>query len=249
MIDEEDGNGHAKLPVLAVEKESEGTRQPAAGEGEEAHDPLLADSASRRIAFAGPGRAGAIRAGARGGAVCYEGRTPDAAVVWRVLREQEEAKVTNRRWKVITAGAALAALLVGGPIGTAWAGKKPTVSATIDGKHVRWRGRLVILTYGLDSGLNVIATKVRARKTIGVGCGVLLAGQQLPVTLDNCSGLYQTGGINAAEWFTPNTMQVTITAFDGVTIQGSFSGALAALPGHGTGTINVQGTFGGKLKQ
>lgn len=152
-------------------------------------------------------------------------------------------------------GVVLTALVVGLPM-VSEAKKKPSakrvVTATVNGKKVTWRGRLLSFNYGAG-GLIIVGTKVRATKTIGVGCPILLSAYTYPVTFDtNCSGQYQEHA-GKRYWFntghgppTEPSFQVTFDSFDGTVVAGHFSGTLPPLIG-ATMPVTVEGTFQGPL--
>src|SRR5689334_21922367 len=101
-------------------------------------------------------------------------------------------KTTRRFAARALAALGLIALFLAMPPTTLAKRQKRTVSATVGGKHVGWKGRFVIIHETAWSGLTVIATKAFATKTIGVGCGILLAGQTFPLETNACSLNYQT---------------------------------------------------------
>jgi len=155
--------------------------------------------------------------------------------------------VTNRGGRRIVAGLALAILVAGLPVKAAARGR---IVASINGVNTRWRGRLVIFTYSA-SGLIAVATKPYARKTIGLGCPVLLDGQTFPMTLTDCNALYSKGiGARSKQWIAPSGFQVTFDSFDGTVVEGSFSGSIPAASFHGDGTtLAVRGTFRAPIRR
>lgn len=157
-----------------------------------------------------------------------------------------------RMWKNVAAGVVLATVVASLPSASEAkkAGKRRTVSATIEGKHVKWGGRLLSFTQN-DSGFSIIGTKAGATKTIGVGCPVILSAQTYPVTVDTyCSGQYAEHG-GKRYWFntggpTSAPFQVTFDAFDGTVVEGRFSGSLTPVVG-ATSAVTVEGSFRGAL--
>lgn len=138
---------------------------------------------------------------------------------------------------------ALAGLLVGLPAATPAAAKKRTISATVNGKHYRWSGRLVQVTYG-PSGLIAVATKIGGTKTIGFGCAIDFAFFPAPTTRTDCNANFLTRrGTHLSAWLAPNGVRVAFDTFDGKTVRGNFSGTLAPAPGNGSGPRTVEGTF------
>ena len=157
----------------------------------------------------------------------------------------------SRKWKYVLAAFAFATLTAGAPVASQAKGKKRVVTATVNGKHVKWSGRLLSFNYG-ESGLIIIGTTPGAKKTVGIGCPVLLDMQTYPVTFDsNCSGQYAENR-QKRYWFNTGVtsiqgpFQVTFDSFDGTVIQGSFSGTLPALIG-ATSPVTIDGTFSGPL--
>ena len=160
-------------------------------------------------------------------------------------------QVTNLRRTWISLGLVLVAL--GGCFQTATAlaaKKRPvrTVTATVNGKHIRWRGRLVLFNYDTAIGLRVIGTKILATKTIGVGCPILFSAYTYPFTMTVCDATFQTRrGRHSSFWTNLNTMQVTFNSFDGTNVTGTFSGTLDPLAGTTEGSLAIEGTFSGPL--
>jgi hypothetical protein len=155
------------------------------------------------------------------------------------------------RCKKRVARVALVAFVLGLP-GLALAKKqKRTVSATIAGKHITWKGRLVLIHDTTEGFFTVIATKNFATKTIGVGCGLLLVAGQT-VTPTGCSLNYMVRkGRHSQSWLNTgldpsNPVQVTVS-FDGTIVQGSFSGSLQPTTFGAGPALGVQGTFRGPL--
>jgi hypothetical protein len=159
---------------------------------------------------------------------------------------------TNRRCKRAVAGAALAILAITLPATTE--AKTPhAVSATVSGKRVKWKGRLVRVTDS-TSGFILVATKLYATKTIGVGCGILLAGQTFPLTMTmGCNMNYAVHKHGGEIWLNTgldpnNPMTVTFASFDGTVVQGTFSGVLTSATLGGS-TLSIQGSFDAALTQ
>ena len=159
----------------------------------------------------------------------------------------------DRCTKRLVAGVALVAFVFGLPGVTLARKPKRIVSATIAGERVKWKGRLVLIHDTTGSGLTVIATKIFATKTIGVGCGILLAGQTFPLTTTACSLSYTMRKHRQFQsWLNPgldpsNPVQVTVESFDGTVVQGTFSGTLEPTTIGAGPTLSVQGTFRGPL--
>jgi len=147
-------------------------------------------------------------------------------------------------------GVAVVAVLLGVPGATLAKRQKRTVSATVAGKRVNWKGRLVIMHDTASAGLTIIATKRGASKTIGIGCGIILTG---PMTTTECSLNYMVRQRRQfVTWFNPgldpmDPVTVTITSFDGTTVQGSFSGTVQPTTPAAGSPLTLQGTFGGPL--
>jgi hypothetical protein len=154
--------------------------------------------------------------------------------------------VMTHRWKYVLAAVALATVMAGLPVASEAKGKG-IVTATVNGKHVRWRGRLLSFTQS-DSGLIIIGTKFRAAKTIGIGCPILLSAYTYPTTFDTyCSGQYAEHG-GKRYWFntglSADPFQVTFDSFDGTVVEGHFSGTLPPLVG-ATSPVTLEGSFRG----
>lgn len=148
----------------------------------------------------------------------------------------------------------LGALLLAAPLaGEAQAGRKPTVSARINGKQLKASGRRAFASYGdlilLISGTN---PKRPAVRTIAFGCApVDLAAVTFPYTCAG-GGTYQevrTRPTSARGWGTVHGLHVTIEEFSGTRIRGTFSGTFESGNQNGTqplppiavenGTFNV----------
>lgn len=161
--------------------------------------------------------------------------------------------MTSRRSFWAVSALVAAALMVGLPgVSEAKGSKKRVVTVTVAGKHVQWAGRYLSFTQG-DSGFIIVGTKVRATKTIGLGCAVLLSAQTYPVTFDTiCSAQYAENS-GKRYWFntggpTSPPLQVTFDSFDGNVVQGHFSATLPALIG-ATDPVTIEGTFRGPLNR
>jgi len=157
--------------------------------------------------------------------------------------------VTNLRWKYVLAVIALTTLTVGVPVASEAKGGKRIVTATVNGKRVKWSGRLLSFTQG-DSGLIIVGTKARASKTIGIGCPILLGASTYPLTLDTyCSGQYAERA-GKRYWFNPGVsgepFSVTVESFDGTVVAGRFSGTLPPLVG-ATTPVTLEGSFRGAV--
>jgi len=164
-------------------------------------------------------------------------------------------KATKRSSISILAGVALVALMVSLPAATEAKVRKRTVSATINGERVSWKGRLVIFDETPGHGFTAVATKIGGTKTIGFGCGVLLEGQPLPLTATMCNATYATRRGNRAEtWLNTgldpgNAFHVTFTSFDGSVVQGTLSGTLLSATVRDGSTLTMQGSFRGPLRR
>jgi hypothetical protein len=161
---------------------------------------------------------------------------------------------TNRHGTYILVAVTLATLGLG-LAGTTEAKTPHIVTATIDGKHVKWKGRLVRLTDSQSGFFILAASKLNGSKTIGVGCGILLAGQTFPLTMTTgCSLNYQARKHGASQiWLNPgldpsNPVTVTFQSFDGTVVQATFSGVLMS-PTLGGSTLSLQGSMDAALTQ
>ena len=157
----------------------------------------------------------------------------------------------GRKERSVVSALVMAMMVVGVPaVCGAKTSKKRVVAATVAGKHVKWSGRYLSFTQN-ESGFIIVGTKVRAAKTIGIGCPVLLSAQTYPVTIDTyCSGQYAEHS-GKRYWFntggpTSPPFQVTFDSFDGTIVEGHFSGTLPPLTG-ATTPVTVDGTFRGAL--
>jgi hypothetical protein len=149
--------------------------------------------------------------------------------------------------------AVLALAMAALPVDTAMAGrKKSKITATVDGTTIKWKGRLVIMSYG-EAGVFIVATKVARRSkvvpTIGFGCAVDLPSLQLPHTMTlGCSANFSEAraGIPLRSWLsTGQTVTVTFATFDGTRLTGSVTGTLEPVIG-ADGPITFDAEFGGK---
>lgn len=161
--------------------------------------------------------------------------------------------MTNRRLACGVSALLATVVMVGLPaVSEAKASKKRVVAATVGSKHVKWGGRYLSFTQN-ESGFIIIGTKVRATKTIGLGCAVSLSAQTYPVTFDTiCSAQYAENS-SKRYWFntggpTSPPLQVTFDSFDGNVVQGHFSATLPALIG-ATDPVTIEGSFRGPLNR
>jgi len=146
----------------------------------------------------------------------------------------------------------VAALLIGGYAPPA-AAKKPKVSATINGKGYKYKGRYVVATTS-DVGTIVIATKPArpgaTLRTVGFGCAYNLQSATFPLVADPqyCTGTLTEqkigGTFSIKSWFATSGIAVTFETFDGTWATGTFSGTLDPLTGSGAdGPATYVGTF------
>jgi hypothetical protein len=147
--------------------------------------------------------------------------------------------------------AALAIALLGGPlVDEAAAGKKPRLSARINGHAVRAGGRRLDAVYVGMTVLTISGStrNVRFNRAVAFACVAFgLAPTTSPVTLTTCNGLYQetrTGLHPSVKiWTTDTGLQVTIESFDGVHARGTFSGAFEFSPTGDAPAVIVNGRF------
>ena len=135
--------------------------------------------------------------------------------------------------------------------------QKNTIVATVNGKPLRWSGRLVPIGDDL-SGLTVIGTKPvrpgRVGRTIGLGCPIYLPSFAVPGVAPQCSGSYletKAAGrhVSIKSWLaTSGQMQVTIESFDGTRVTGTFSGTVQPVGDNLDGPVTVEGSFSGKAQ-
>ena len=93
---------------------------------------------------------------------------------------ERESNVINRPRSYLVVGLTALAL-VGVSVDTAMA-KKNKVTATVNGKRFKWKGRYVS-TGTSDVGTITLATKPgRTIRTLGFGCAVNLSRESLPLT-------------------------------------------------------------------
>ena len=140
-----------------------------------------------------------------------------------------------------------------GPLVTPAAARpvKNTITATLNGKPVKWKGHFVVTSFG---GAGVIGTKRAGgiQRTLGVACAALLTGSTFPLTPDpaGCTANYTEMRFgrhsSARSWLAVNDVQVTYTSFDGTVVTGTFSATLAPVSGT-TEPLTVQGQFRSKV--
>jgi hypothetical protein len=163
------------------------------------------------------------------------------------------------RWGKRTAFALVVTGILLGGVASPVAAKKPKVSATIDGKGYRYKGRFVVATSS-GGGTIIIATKPArpgsTLRTIGFGCAYSLPNETFPLVAnpDFCNGTLteqKIGGSYAIKsWFATSGVQVTFQTFDGTWATGTFSGVLDPLVGSGaTAPASYSGTFKVKVTQ
>ena len=150
--------------------------------------------------------------------------------------------------------AALAAILAVAPVNTAAAArKKNTVTATINGKRYKFKGRYVIFNYG-SAGVLAVATKPArpggTLRALGFGCAFLLPDVAYPFTPDPayCTANYTETKVSRSpttkSWFgTQDGTRVTYESFDGSRLTGTFTTALDPLPGNASPPVTIEGTF------
>jgi len=135
--------------------------------------------------------------------------------------------------------------------------KKNTIAATVNGKPLRWSGRLVPIGNDL-SGLTVIGTKPvrpgRVAPTISLGCPIYLPSFAVPGVAPQCSGTYLETKVRGRQvsiqsWLaTSGQMQVTIDSFDGTRVTGTFSGTVQPVGENPGGPVALDGSFSGKVQ-
>ena len=153
---------------------------------------------------------------------------------------------------------ALAGVLAASIPGAAVAARKRnTIAATVNGKPLRWSGRLVPI--GDDpNGLTVVGTKPvrpgRVARTIGLGCPIYLPNFAVPGLAPQCSGSYletKAAGrhVSIKSWHANSgQMQVTIESFDGTRVTGTFSGTVQPTSETQDGPVTLEGSFSGKVQ-
>jgi hypothetical protein len=161
---------------------------------------------------------------------------------------------TNGYGSYILVAVTLATLALG-PARTTEAKTPHLVTATVNGKRIKWKGHFVQLTDSQSGFFSLAASKVNGSKTIGVGCGILLAGQTFPLTLTTgCSMTYQARKHGASQiWLNPgldasNPVTVTFQSFDGTIVQATFNGVLMSGT-FGGSTLSIQGSIDAALAQ
>ena len=161
--------------------------------------------------------------------------------------------VKVRRGSNLAAGA-LVAMLVVAPVGNVAA--RNIVTATINGKRHKWKGRYVLFEVG-PSGVIAVASK-RARlgsilPTIGFACPVLLSGATFPLMPDPaiCNATYTETKVSRTPatkaWLATRDVQVTYASFDGTRLTGTFAAVLDPVPGNPSPAVTVEGQFRGKV--
>jgi hypothetical protein len=164
---------------------------------------------------------------------------------------------TAIRTSRLLAALAVAALVIAFPSASHAKKPKRTVSATVNGVRVKWKGhRYVLFDDTPGHGFSLVATKYLAKKTVGFGCPIDVFTESFPLTRTDClGGTYATRsrGGHVSTWlntgFDPNNpITVTFQSFDGSVVQGTFSMTLTSASFDGT-TVSIQGSFKGPLRQ
>jgi hypothetical protein len=133
--------------------------------------------------------------------------------------------------------------------------KKTTITGTVDGKAMKWKGRYASITQNPDVGVFIIASK-RARPgkilpTIGFGCAVNLLTQTFPFTMtQGCTANYTEtrvgGSFETKSWLAlGEATTITFESFDGSRVTGTMTSTLDPVIADGPITIDV--TFSGKV--
>jgi hypothetical protein len=131
--------------------------------------------------------------------------------------------------------------------------KKPKITATVDGKVYKFKGRYVLTTTS-GSGTIVVATKParpgRILRTIGFGCAYDLPSETFPLVADPqvCNGSLTEqrlkGDFAVKGWLAVSGVQVTFDAFDGTWLTGTMSGTLDPVPGSGAeAPLTIEASF------
>lgn len=132
-------------------------------------------------------------------------------------------------WMTIAVGVAL----LGAMPGTA-AAKKQRFAAKVGGKALRIPSKTAAASTNGLGGIVITGAKVTlhghsaSSRTLTIGCYVpgLAAGMTLPVTV-TCTGTYFLQvGLSGKAWGSDNGISLTVTAFNGTRLVGTFSGEL-----------------------
>jgi len=162
--------------------------------------------------------------------------------------------VKDRFGKQIALAAVLAATLCVG-----WAGiveakpTKNTITATVNGKRYKWKGRFVSTSY---SGVGTITLGAKPARpgsilrVIGFGCAIYPPNETFPLTpqSDFCTANYTETKVGRRPtikgWLALQGVRVTYESFSDGRIAGTFSAVLDPLEGSGaTGPVTIEGTF------
>jgi len=156
------------------------------------------------------------------------------------------------RWRSLLALAAVAALVAGAPPHAA-AKSKPrnTLTATINGKNVKFRRNVQITAGGATVSLFVIgqARSHGILRTLGLGCGDFPPAT-VPGSSNFCTFNYSETKLGRhpviKAWELPlATGRVDFSAYDGSTVSGSFSSVLTSVSGEPP--VTVDGQFSGHI--
>jgi hypothetical protein len=160
--------------------------------------------------------------------------------------------MTRRTIQVMVA-VALAALVAGMPAEAEARRKKGRVSATVNGKRVKFPYN-VSITAGGDTVAFFLVAQTRPRlrrllRTIGVGCADFPPAAT-PATLQYCTANYQETRLSAnpaAKAWTTQVVPdiVTIDSYDGTNVTGRFGAVLESLTGDPP--VTVEGQFRGRI--
>jgi hypothetical protein len=163
--------------------------------------------------------------------------------------------VTNRRRGSLLLAAAMAVLVAGMPVAAEAAKrkKKPVLTATVNGKRVKFKFN-VQLTGGGDTIAFFVIGQTRPRlgrllRTLGFSCG-LFPPATTPADLGFCLSTYSETRVSrqpsAKAWQTPvGGTRVTVDAWDGSNIAGTFGAVLESYTGDPP--VTVEGQFRGRV--
>ena len=152
--------------------------------------------------------------------------------------------VINRPGKCVVMGVTALALVAVASVETAFA-RKNRVTATVDGKRYKWKGRYVLSSFD-GTGTAVVA--VRPGKTIrglGFACPIFPPSEAFPVSPSPtvCNGTYSVKRRGVLKsWFAPRNVQMTFDSYEEGRIVGRFAGMLDAL-GTGEKPMAISGEF------
>jgi hypothetical protein len=148
--------------------------------------------------------------------------------------------------KRIAMAVVFAVLVAGIPIEAAAKKAKGVVTATVNGKRIKFTRYVQISGGGSTIAFMVLAQgrKGAILRTIGVACGVF-PPVSVPGPGDFCTSNYQEQRIGrhptAKAWTAQvGTIQVTFDSYDGTQIAGHFSGTLGSISGDPPVTIDAQ---------